>query len=95
VKIFFLDGERSLGDEWDAWITDEGYEVQLTPPYTAEPNGRIERLGHMIITCSRALKEAGNLPQGIWPEIFQTAGYLINQSPSSVINDETPYRLLL
>jgi hypothetical protein len=52
VKIFFLNGERSLGDEWDAWIADEGYEVQLTPPYTTEPNGGIERLGRIIITRS-------------------------------------------
>jgi hypothetical protein len=95
VKVFFLDGERSLGKEWEGWIIDEGYEVQVTPAYTAEPNGAIERSGRTIITRSRALKEAGNLPQGIWPEIYKTAGYLVNRSPSSVINNETPYGLLL
>jgi hypothetical protein len=95
IKIFFLDGERSLGKGWENWIEDEGYEIQTTPPYTAEPNGGIERSGRTIITRSRALKEAGNLPEGIWPEIYRTAGYLINRSPSAVIDYETPYGLLL
>jgi hypothetical protein len=50
IKIFFLNGERTLGKEWDNWVKDEGYEIQITPRYTAELNGKIERSGRTIIT---------------------------------------------
>lgn len=95
VKIFFLNGEQSLGKEQDNQVNNKGYKIQVTPPYIAELNGGIKQLGCIIITQLRALKEASNLLQGIWLEIFRTARYLVNRSPLAVIDYKTLYRLLL
>ena len=34
------------------------------------------------------------LPEDLWPEIVQTAGYLANRSPSKSLNWMTPYKKL-
>ena len=80
IKIFHSDNERTLGENFDTWIKENGYTFESSAPYTTEQNGAAERSGGMIITRARAIRISANLPENLWPEITRAAGYLKQDS---------------
>ncbi|KAH7317196.1 hypothetical protein BKA65DRAFT_410994, partial [Rhexocercosporidium sp. MPI-PUGE-AT-0058] len=40
-----VDGERGLGKDFDNWVAEKGYIIELVLPYTKELNSNIERSG--------------------------------------------------
>ena len=68
--------------EYMRWAKDEGIELELSPTYTHESNGLIERAGQEVITRSIKVRESANLPAKLWPESTLAVIYLYNRSPS-------------
>ncbi|XP_050896672.1 uncharacterized protein LOC127103459 [Lathyrus oleraceus] len=93
VKIF-----RS--DNWTEFICmrkyflDHGIIFQTSCTGTPQQNGRVERKHRHILNVARALRFQGNLPIKFWGEFILTAGYLINRTPSTILNGKTPYEML-
>ena len=94
IRIIRTDGERSLGNEFNQWKSAKGITVEKSAPFTPEQNGASERSGGVIIERARSLKASSNLPALLWPEIYRTAAYLLNRSPTRAIKWNTPLGFL-
>ena len=86
------------GGEYDSndareWMASIGIIQELTMPESPEQNGIDERTNGILLSRARAQLIAARLPETLWAEAFRTAVYIINRSPTSVL-DKTPYEAL-
>ena len=61
---------------------------------TSQQNGRAERKLRHILDTFRALTNVASTPASFWGEAVLTAMYTINQCPSPVVQNTTPYERL-
>ena len=94
-KVVFVrsDGESSLGKEWDTYCASKGITFEPSAVDTPAQNGHIERLGGILLTKSRAMRLEAGLPAYLWPWINETAGYLMNRTPSKKHGWKTPFEM--
>ncbi|CAB0017411.1 unnamed protein product, partial [Nesidiocoris tenuis] len=63
-------------------------------PYTPEQNGCCERDHRTVVEAARSLMHAqGDIPQGLWAEMINTAAYILNRTGPSGIVDKSPFEL--
>jgi len=75
------------------YFLENGIIFQASCTRAPQQNGRVERKHQHILNVARALRFQGCLPIDFWGECVLTAGYLINRTPSSVLNEKTLYRM--
>ena len=92
--IVHLDGERTLGSDFDIWTIDGGILPEKTAPDTPDQNGPSERSGGVILAKARRLRIDALLPEDLWPECIRTAVYLMNRSPTRILAWQTPIERL-
>lgn len=56
---------------------------ETTVPDTPSQNGPSERSGGIIMARARTVRIEAKLPTIIWPELFKTAAYVTNRTPSA------------
>ncbi|KAL9228263.1 hypothetical protein vseg_003863 [Gypsophila vaccaria] len=95
VKVVQSDnGSEFLSGPLKQYYNENGMLFQTSNVDTPQQNGRVERKHRHILEKARALRFQGNLPFEFWGECVVTAAYLINRTPTHVLNGQTPYELL-
>ncbi|XP_026445322.1 uncharacterized protein LOC113345883 [Papaver somniferum] len=62
---------------------------------TPQQNGRVERKHQHIMNVARAVRFQANLPIQFSGECALTAAYLINRTPTPLLNNKSPYEIML
>lgn len=73
---------------------EQGIIHQTSCTATPQQNARVERKHRYILNVARSLLFVGNLPIRFWGEVILTASHLINKTPSSVLDNISPYEFL-
>jgi hypothetical protein len=94
VRYIRLDGETSLGNNFETLVIEKGIKPERTAPDTPAQNGGSERSGRVIITKSRTMRIEANLPADLWPEIVKAAGYIENRTPIRKLEWKTPFEAI-
>ncbi|KAM1755844.1 hypothetical protein ACFX12_008126 [Malus domestica] len=79
---------------FQSFLLDKGITHQLSCPHTPEQNGLAERKHRHVIETTVTLLQTARLPASFWSYACQTAVYLINRMPSSVLGNKSPFELL-
>ncbi|CAA7019035.1 unnamed protein product [Microthlaspi erraticum] len=108
LRNFFSMVERQFNRKVQTFRSDNGTEFTSLTNYflqhgilhktscvgTPQQNGRAERKHRHILNVARALRFQSNLPIEFWGECILTAGYLMNRTPSAVLQGKTPFEML-
>ena len=87
-------GREYITNEFRAELNKQGILQQLTCPYTPEQNGVAERKNRSIMSVVRCLLCGMNVPKYFWHLAVLTATFLLNRTPSRVLQGKAPMQLL-
>jgi hypothetical protein len=62
-------------------------------PYKPQQNGVAERINKMLMEKARSMLNGVGLGHEFWVEAVGIACYLVNQSPSPMLDDKTPHKV--
>ena len=92
MKAFRTDnGREYINKQFQSRLSSLGISFQSTVPYSPQQNGAAERLNRTLEERLMTMKSAGNIPNKFWGELWKTANYFQNRSPSVYLNGSTPY----
>jgi hypothetical protein len=87
-----------LGGEYrnlNSFFQSLGIAHRLACPHTHQQNGSVERKHRHIVETGLTLLAHASVPFRYWSDAFTTACFLINHTPTRVLNMKTPIELLL
>ena len=95
IKILRSDsGGEYMSHDFSAFLSDKGILHQKSCPHTPQQNGVAERKNRHILETVRTLLLESLVPPTFWCDAAQTAVYLLNRHPSSILGKTTPYEAL-
>ena len=95
VKIVRSDNSTEfVNTKFKNFANEKGIIHQTSCIYTPQQNGVVERKHRHLLNVARALMFQSGLPLSMWHECILTATYLINRTPSSILNGKCPYELV-
>lgn len=95
IKIFRSDnGSEFINKKVAGLFGDSGILHQKSCVYTPQQNGIVERRHRTLLESARALMFHSQLPLKFWPYAILTATWLLNRTPTRVLQWKTPYSLL-
>lgn len=89
-RIRFDGAKEFITDNLKSWYTEKGIDVEITPSYSPQSNGKAERASRTIKERVRAALAESGLSQEFWAEAAVAATYVMNRSPKQGL-DVTPW----
>ena len=93
IKTLYLDN----GGEFLSlknYLSNHGISHNTIAPYTPQQNSVSKRRHHHLIEMGFTLLYDVSLPLFYWPHSFQTVSYLINQQPTPLLQNKSPFEVL-
>jgi hypothetical protein len=81
-------------EKLNPFFTKIGISHLVSCPHAHQQNGSAERKHRHIVEVGLSLLDHAHMPLKFWDEAFLAATFLINRTPSKVINFETPLERL-
>lgn len=94
IKVLKSDrGGEYMSKEFNQYLSQKGIKFERASPETPEQNPVSERFNQSLLERTRAIMIDTGLPQHLWGEIVVTVSFILNISPSSTLDMNTPYSL--
>jgi transposase InsO family protein len=91
IKVPRIENGREFrGNEFEEFCKKYGIARKNTTPYTPQHNGFAERMNKTLMEKERCMLSDARLGKEFWVEAVGITCYLVNRSPSSVLDDKTP-----
>ena len=91
IKMLRSDNDEEFcSKEFEELYKKCGIARHNTTPYTPEQNGVAKRMNKTFMERAISMLSGARLGQEFWVEAGVTTCYLVNKSPSSVLEDKTP-----
>lgn len=90
ITAIASDNDRSYGLLFQSYLKSHSITWRPAAPHTPAQDPA-ERSGGLLITMARCLAIQGNLPENLWPELVNTAAYLLNRCPVKALGYRTPF----
>jgi hypothetical protein len=84
-------GDEFTTTEFASYCADQGIQCHYFAPYSSQQNDIIERRNQMVVGMDRALLKQRGMSAVFWGEAVVTAVYILNHSPTKVLEGRTPY----
>lgn len=90
IKTLKIDGGGEyVSNEFQAFCNSEGIVHEITPPYTPQHNGTVEKRNRTIMNMVRSMLKCKKLPKFLWGEAASTTIYILNRCPTKRLNEVT------
>lgn len=86
--------EKGFGNNLISMTEELDMLYKPAPAGTKEPNGLIERAGGVLTQRARAMRIHANLPKDLSHEMYHTAAYMLNRTPTKALGWKTPYEVV-
>ncbi|GJY59192.1 ribonuclease H-like domain, reverse transcriptase, RNA-dependent DNA polymerase [Tanacetum coccineum] len=87
-------GGEFTSNEFTQYCKENGIARQLTAPYSPQQNGVVKRRNRTIMSTTRCMMKATNMPQNFWAEAVRHAIHILNSVPTKALEDITPYEAI-
>nr|GEZ53155.1 zinc finger, CCHC-type [Tanacetum cinerariifolium] len=87
-------GGEFTSNEFTQYCKENGIARQLTAPYSPQQNGVVERRNRTIMSTTRCMMKATNMPQNFWAEAVRHTIYILNSVCTKALEDSTPYEAI-
>lgn len=92
-KLVSDHGSELVSKKTQEYFLEKGVIHIMSPPYTPQQNGFIERDNRTIMESARAMLEHKRVPKKLWGEAVNTTVYVLNRSINKNHDNKTPYEL--
>nr|GEY65329.1 zinc finger, CCHC-type [Tanacetum cinerariifolium] len=95
LKMFRTNhGGEFNSSEFIQYCKENGIARQLTAPYSLQQNRVVERKNRTIMSTTRCMMKATEMPRDFWAEAVRHAIYILNSVPTKALEDITPYEAI-